>query len=69
MNLKEWLLDLAENNYVDWLDGEIAILPIKDDEDDNQEETETLPSHLFNQKIWFDMEKGRKLLQFGLFYD
>lgn len=35
MNLKEWLLDLAENNYVDWLDGEIAILPIKDDEDDN----------------------------------
>lgn len=35
MRVKEWLMDLAENHYVD-LDefGEIVILPIKDDEDD-----------------------------------
>ena len=34
MNLRDWLLDLAENNRVDWVDGEIAITPIKEDEDD-----------------------------------
>ena len=33
MNLREWLTDLAENNYVDWVDGEICILPIKEDDD------------------------------------
>ena len=33
MRISRWLLDLAENNYVDWLDGEIAILPIKEDEE------------------------------------
>ena len=32
MKIKDWLLDLAENNYVDWEDGEICILPIKEDE-------------------------------------
>lgn len=36
MKIEEWLTDLANNNYVDWIDGEIAILPIKEDgEDDN----------------------------------
>lgn len=34
MRVKEWLMDLMENNYVDWVDGEICILPIKEDEDD-----------------------------------
>jgi hypothetical protein len=34
MRIKNWLLDLAENNYVDWVDGEICILPIKEDEDE-----------------------------------
>jgi len=33
IKLSDWLLDLAENNYVDWLDGEITILPIKEDEE------------------------------------
>lgn len=35
MKIKDWLLDLAENNYVD-LDefGEIVILPIKEDDED-----------------------------------
>ena len=33
MNLREWLLDLVENNYVDIIDGEICILPIKEDDD------------------------------------
>lgn len=33
MNVREWLLDLAENNYVDWLDGEICILPIKEEDE------------------------------------
>lgn len=33
IRLSDWLIDLAENNYVDWLDGEITILPIKEDED------------------------------------
>ena len=34
VRLRDWLIDLADNNYVDWLDGEIAILPIKEDEED-----------------------------------
>ena len=34
MNLNEWLLDLAQNHYWDILDGEVVILPIKE-EDDN----------------------------------
>ena len=35
MKLRDWLLELAENNRVDLVDGEICIIPIKDDEDDN----------------------------------
>ena len=37
MRIEEWLTDLAKNNYVDWIHGEIAILPIRDDgkDDDN----------------------------------
>ena len=32
MNIRDWLLDLAENNYWDIVDGEVVILPIKEDE-------------------------------------
>ncbi len=32
--MKEWLMDLAENNRVDMLNGEIVILPIKEDDED-----------------------------------
>ena len=35
MRIKDWLMDLAENNYLDIVDGEICILPIKESEDDN----------------------------------
>ena len=35
MKLRDWLLELAENNRVDLVDGEICIIPIKDDENDN----------------------------------
>ena len=39
MRLKDWLLDLQENHYVELIDGEVCILPIKEDgEDDKQEE-------------------------------
>lgn len=34
MRVKDWLLDLMENNYVEMIDGEICILPIKEDEED-----------------------------------
>ena len=34
MRVKEWLLDLAENNYVDLIEGEVVILPIKEDDRD-----------------------------------
>ena len=34
MKVKEWLIDLAENHYWDLVDGEVVILPIKEDEDD-----------------------------------
>jgi hypothetical protein len=30
MNLREWLLDLAENNRWDIIEGEVVILPLKD---------------------------------------
>ena len=33
MRVKDWLIDLAENNYWDIVDGEVVILPIKEDED------------------------------------
>ena len=33
MRMKEWLMDLAENNRVDMLNGEIVILPIKEDDE------------------------------------
>lgn len=32
ISLRDWLIDLAENNYVVLEDGEICILPIRDDE-------------------------------------
>ena len=32
MQLREWLLDLAENHYWDLIDGEVVILPIKEDD-------------------------------------
>lgn len=35
MRMKEWLMDLMENNRVDWVDGEIVILPIKEDDTDD----------------------------------
>ena len=34
IRLDEWLTDLAKNNYVELIDGEITILPIKEDEED-----------------------------------
>ena len=33
ISVRDWLLDLAENNYWDIVDGEVVILPIKEDED------------------------------------
>ena len=33
MKVSEWLIDLAENNYWDIVDGEVVILPIKDNEE------------------------------------
>lgn len=35
MKLRDWLIDLAENHYWDIVDGEVCILPIKEDTDDN----------------------------------
>lgn len=35
MNIRDWLLDLAENHRVDLIDGEVCILPIKEDEEDD----------------------------------
>ena len=34
MKLRDWLLDLAENNRVDLVDGEICILPIKENDEE-----------------------------------
>lgn len=34
MRVKDWLMDLCENNYVDIVDGEICILPIKEEDSD-----------------------------------
>ena len=40
MKIKDWLIDLADNNRVDIIDGEVVILPIKEDEEDvNLEES------------------------------
>ena len=33
MRVRDWLLDLAEHNYVDIIENEVVILPIKEDED------------------------------------
>ena len=33
MRLEDWLLDLAENNRWDIIDGEVVILPIEEEED------------------------------------
>lgn len=32
MKVRDWLIDLAENNYCDIVDGEVVILPIKEEE-------------------------------------
>ena len=32
MKMKDWLTDLAENHYWDIIDGEVVILPIKEDD-------------------------------------
>lgn len=32
MRMRDWLLDLAENHYWDIVDGEVVILPIKEDD-------------------------------------
>jgi len=32
ISLKDWLIDLANNNYWDIVDGEVVILPIKEDD-------------------------------------
>ena len=32
MKVSEWLMDLAENHYWDIVDGEVVILPIKEEE-------------------------------------
>lgn len=34
MRVKDWLLDLAENYYVDIVENEVVILPIREDEDE-----------------------------------
>lgn len=34
MRVKEWLMDLAENNRVDIVNGEVVILPIREDDED-----------------------------------
>ena len=33
LKVRDWLLDLAEHNYVDIIEDEVVILPIKEDED------------------------------------
>ena len=33
MKIRDWLIDLAENNRWDIVDGEVVILPIKEDND------------------------------------
>lgn len=34
MKVKDWLLELAENNRIEVVDGKIKILPIKEDDMD-----------------------------------
>ena len=34
MKMSEWLIDLAQNHRWDLVDGEVVILPIKEDEDE-----------------------------------
>ena len=34
MRVRDWLIDLANNYYWDLVDGEVVILPIKEDEDE-----------------------------------
>ena len=35
IKLNDWLIDLAENHYVDIIDNEICILPIMEDDTDD----------------------------------
>ena len=62
MRMKEWLMDLAENNRVDMLNGEIVILPIKEDDEDENAQKEKLlfgllllplQQYLFNFSLFF----------------
>lgn len=34
MSISEWLIDICDNNYVDIIDGEVCILPIRVDDDE-----------------------------------
>ena len=34
MKLSDWLIELANNNYVEMVNGEICILPIMENEDE-----------------------------------
>ena len=34
MKVKDWLMDLAYNNRIEVIDGEIKIIPIKEDDED-----------------------------------
>ena len=34
MRLEEWLTDLAQNYRADMIDGEVCILPIRENEDE-----------------------------------
>lgn len=34
MRMKDWLMDLAENNRVDLLNGEVCIIPIIEDDEE-----------------------------------
>ena len=34
MRVSDWLMDLAENHRWDIINGEVVILPIKDEEED-----------------------------------
>jgi hypothetical protein len=35
MKVKDWLIDLAENHRLEMVDGEICLVPIKEDEEDD----------------------------------
>ena len=64
MKIRDWLIDLSENYRWDIIDGEVAILPIKEDEiNDCDQEIESFSNHFFIQKIWSSMAKAWLLLR------